>query len=449
MKIAILSQPADPVRPRGPSSSLAIWAREVSRCLAKGCEVAIFCRREGVDKSVEWDDGVQYRRFARIRDLRIVSGLRWRLQHYGYNPSFIPFWSALEAFSYVLQVAIYLRRHEYDVVHIINYSQFASVIRAINPRLKIVLHMQCEWLTQLNRNMIEARIKNVDLVIGCSAYITDLIRARFPQFADRCHTVFNGVDVKCFSPLKGTGGTKDGKHPRLLFVGRVSPEKGVHVLIEALPKIIERFPEAHLDIVGPNMGSVPYDMNVSLADDEKTKDLAVFYDGRRACNYFPRLEKDLASAHLDAKVRFHDHLSQPDLVKFYQNASVFIFPAVWHEPFGMPVAEAMACELVVVATRSGGITEIVEERKSGLLVERGNPEALAAAICLLLEDEDRCKSMGKAGRKRVLEHFSWETIARQLLELYRTGCPDHSSMEPGKPAAASVVGASADDEHDE
>jgi glycosyltransferase involved in cell wall biosynthesis len=108
-----------------------------------------------------------------------------------------------------------------------------------------------------------------------------------------------------------------------------------------------------------------------------------------------------------------------DLIKRYCNSDLFVFPSVWKEPFGMPVAEAMACGTPVVATRSGGITEIIEHGKTGFLVERGDPSSLADAILLLLEDQNLRKSMGKAGRQRAVELFTWDRIAQVLVSCYR------------------------------
>lgn len=204
----------------------------------------------------------------------------------------------------------------------------------------------------------------------------------------------------------------------MLFVGRVSPEKGVHVLIRAFQKVVEHFPEAYLEVVGPTTGPVPFEFVVALSDDEKVRGLSTFYDGKCECHYFPRLQKDLVDLNLGTKVKFHGSLSQSELVNYYQGASVFVFPSVWNEPFGIPLVEAMACEVPVVASRCGGMTEIVEHGKSGLLVERDNPEALADAVCRLLDDEGLRRSMGKAGRERVLARFSWGKISACLQEQY-------------------------------
>ena len=106
------------------------------------------------------------------------------------------------------------------------------------------------------------------------------------------------------------------------------------------------------------------------------------------------------------------------LIGLYQGADLLAFPSVWHEPFGIPIVEAMACGLPVVATRGGGVPEIIEDGETGILVERGDAAALAQGIIRLLGDDALRARMGRAGRRRAVERFSWETVAENLLACY-------------------------------
>src|SRR6185312_12150781 len=99
-------------------------------------------------------------------------------------------------------------------------------------------------------------------------------------------------------------------------------------------------------------------------------------------------------------------------------AGIFVFPSLWHEPFGIPVIEAMASGLPVVATRAGALPEIVVDGETGILVERGDHEGLAAAISRLLADARLRERMGNAGRERVRQLFTWERAVSRLEELY-------------------------------
>jgi len=118
-------------------------------------------------------------------------------------------------------------------------------------------------------------------------------------------------------------------------------------------------------------------------------------------------------------VVFTGSVPREQLINFYRNADIFVFPPVWNEPFGIPVIDANAVGVPVVSTLSGGIIETVKNGETGLLVERGNASALAEAILRILSDEDLRKSMVTAARKRVVELFSWEKIVEDLLNYYK------------------------------
>jgi len=112
-------------------------------------------------------------------------------------------------------------------------------------------------------------------------------------------------------------------------------------------------------------------------------------------------------------------LEDHDLVNLYNEAAVFACPSVY-EPFGIINLEAMACETPVVATRVGGIKEVVVNEETGLLVPPGEPAKLGRAITRILEDPQTGAKMGKAGRRHVLRNFTWDRIAARTLELYRS-----------------------------
>jgi glycosyltransferase involved in cell wall biosynthesis len=324
-----------------------------------------------------------------------------------------PLFASGVAYSeYSLKVARDIRKRGCNFVHISNFSQIVPIVRFLNPAVKIALHMHCEWLNQLDSRIIRRRLRKCDLVIGCSDYITDRIRRAFPQLAARCHTVYNGVDVSRFVPDKNRAGSNGVK--RLLFVGRIWPDKGPHVLLEAFKQVTERYPQVQLELVGWKQGPPP-EYVVNLSDDEQVRKLAPLYNANYSSYLGHMLPPEIAE-----RVSFHKALAHPELAGHYRNADILVSPSVWNEPFGIPLIEAMATGIPVIATRGGGFPEIVQEGKTGLLVSRGDAEELAEAILRLLEDEDLSRSMGEAGRQRVLERFSWDTIAENLLSEYRS-----------------------------
>jgi glycosyltransferase involved in cell wall biosynthesis len=300
-------------------------------------------------------------------------------------------------------------------VHIHEESQFINIIKAFNPKVKIVLHMHCEWLTQLDHRMIEQRIKKADLILGCSRYITDKIRQSLPSVAGRCRTLYNGVELAPLT-IDPEISKKRLELKQLLFVSRVTPEKGLHVLLDALKEIVEKDPQVHLEVVG-YLTTFPVEIGIWLSDDREIQKLESFYTKGSPRPYLDYLERKLVSLNISNNVTFHGLISNEQKLKLFQTAEVFVQPSVWSEPFGMSVIEAMAYQLPVVATKAGGIPEIVEDGETGLLVSPGDSCELAKAILQLLSNVELRRKMGKAGLKRV-EYFSWDNVVTNLLRLY-------------------------------
>lgn len=417
MKIAILHQPFCTVSPTNPNGSVEIITYEMARHLTRSCDVIIYAKKGHDEKDFEYYRGVQYRRISAYADEKfsyIAWGIERKLLKLLRFRNFRRplFASELYCLTYALQVARDIRSQKCDIVHIHNFSQFVPIIRALNPKIKIVLHMHCEWLTQLDRAMIESRLRKVDLVIGVSRYITEKIRRCFPELADRCQTLNNGVDVNIFVPKNTIGARKNDDIRHLLYIGRISPEKGVHVLLKAFQEVLNQIPQAQLKLVGPQ-DVVPIECLAALSNDPKEVDLKRFYSS----NYNSHLRNQL-SPNAVSHVSFTGSFPQRSLINFYREADVCVVPSVCNEPCGMPILEAMAMGVPIIATRGGGTSELVKEGETGLLVERDDASALAEAILSILSDEELRKSMVKAARKRAVELFSWEKISRDLLVQY-------------------------------
>jgi glycosyltransferase involved in cell wall biosynthesis len=295
-----------------------------------------------------------------------------------------------------------------------NFSQYVPLIRAFNTNAKFVLHMHCEWLTQLDASMIEGRLQQTDLVIGCSDYITNKIRIRFPEHADRCQTVFNGVDLARFAAKNGTGAVQKDDVKRLLFSGRISPEKGIHVLLDAFRQVIKHYPDSLLELAGA-VGIAPMKFIVALSDEASVQALATLYEGN---DYLTQLKAKL-SPDISNRVSFLGFVPHSHLVDNYRRADVLINPSL-SEAFGMSLVEAMAVGTPVVAARVGGMVDIVEDGETGVLVEPGNAEALAEGIISIISNPELGKALGQAGQKRVQELFTWEQVTHNLARYYQS-----------------------------
>ena len=278
MKIAFLTQPFDMVGPSTQFSSIPIIAYQLARRLASSNEIILYGIQGHHQPREESDNlGIHYKRISveienwLVKPLKVID----RISPF-HDPKKPSFSSYLHHLGYALQVGRDIWRQKCDIVHIFNFSQFGPIIRKVAPDVKIVLHMQCEWLTQLDKEMIEERLVDIDLILGCSDYITNKIRDRFPQFAERCQTAYNGVNLDDFRNLDNSNSDSNEK---ILFVGRISPEKGVHVLLDAFEFVLTKHPHAQLNIVG-SPGVVPFDYVVKVSDEEEVVKLGSFYSGR-------------------------------------------------------------------------------------------------------------------------------------------------------------------------
>ena len=250
MKIAIVAHPQNVFPPAGGSVARVIW--ESARRLPPQCQVTIFSRRaSGLGKS-SCHEGLLLRRVAVTFDeqivLRLVSYLRrfLGLEQFAWARGYFYFW-------FIVKVALCIRRRGFDLVHLHNYTHFATIMRWLNPTVPIVLHMHCHWLMELDRGMAARRLAAVDAIVSPCASLHDQTRARFSEHAAKCLVVHNGVDHRFFHKKRAASFSGNGcgrQHQQILFVGRITPEKGVHVLLEAMAIVQRAFPEAALLLAG-------------------------------------------------------------------------------------------------------------------------------------------------------------------------------------------------------
>ena len=419
MKLGFLTQVFDNPRPPDPQGSIGIWTWETARRLARSREVIVVGPRLQGGPTVEKLEGVNFRRFPLTAD-HLRSAMR-RFTGFA-PPAEVPEFASDSYYPvYAGRAANAFQREGCSVVHVHNFSQFVPIIRSVSRRTKIVLHMHCDWLVQLDRQVINGRLRQADAIVGCSEYVTSNIRTAFPQYADRCATVFNGVDVEKITV--STGRSRDRRSPRVVFVGRVSPEKGLHVLIDAFERVLNKRPESHLEIIGGEF-VMPLQFTVGISDDPMVQSLCRFYSG----SYLDSLRAQV-NGRLGGRVTFLGHIPRAEMIEHVRQADLFVQPSIASEMFGLAVAEAMAAGVPVVATRICGLPELVADGETGLLVRPGDPEALAEAIIHLLNDSNLSERMGGASRARVERLFSWDKTVAALEHVCRS---EHLQVKPKK-----------------
>jgi glycosyltransferase involved in cell wall biosynthesis len=397
------------------SDAMSIIGYEHSRRLAREATVTLYRPGRISEPSSVVHEGVTFRRVGGTTDKILNSGLRARqrlLKATGrFNPARPMVASRLSSAGYATTVALDSRTRGCDILHLYIYHQHVPLISRLNPRVKLLLNIHDPAQLQHDRARTRKDLTRVDLIVSASQFMTESVANAYPEVADRCVTIHNAVDGQAFA----ADGQVENEAPLILFVGRKSPEKGVHRLLEAFALVAEKAPDARLVLVGPSSLA-----GQELVDRDGTDPL--FNDVREFWGRPGRFRDYLvekAESQTPGKVTFLDRVDHSDLADWYQRADIFVFPSIWEEPFGMPPTEAMAAGLPVVATRSGALPEIVVDGETGLLVDRGDVDGLAQALLELLEDSGERARMGAAGRARVLDHFNWDRHTGDWLRVYR------------------------------
>jgi starch synthase len=253
-------------------------------------------------------------------------------------------------------------------------------------------------------------LEGADAIIGVSEAMRDDILRAYPAIdPGRVSVVHNGIDAEEFRPDPDTGYLArlgiDPDAPSVVFVGRVTRQKGLTHLLHAATMLD---PGVQLVLCAGAPDTPELEAEI-LADVESLR----------------------ATGH--EVLWIEEMLPRPELIQVVSHATVFVCPSVY-EPLGIVNLEAMACETAVVASRTGGIPEVVEDGVTGLLVpleprddgsgEPVDPEAfaqaLAARIATVLADPALAERFGKAGRRRAVERFGWPAIAARVVDVYRS-----------------------------
>ena len=196
------------------------------------------------------------------------------------------------------------------------------------------------------------------------------------------HVIRGGVPIQDQRPSLSSP-------PTVAFAGRLVREKGADVLLHAFAKVVTQLPEARLLLVG---------------------------DGPE----YERLKELISRWRLSTSVSLLGQLPRPEMERCFSSAWVQVVPSRWAEPFGLVAVDAMMRGTAVIASDSGGLSEIVRESETGFLVAPGNVDALAKALLCLLQNRERAEQMGRAGSQVALNHFSETTFVDKFLRLYHT-----------------------------
>ncbi|MFH0731639.1 MAG: glycosyltransferase family 4 protein [Candidatus Omnitrophota bacterium] len=404
MKIIFISPETLPVPPtRG--GAVEAWIFEIMIRLPKSFKIYCLSIYEKKLSKYEKKENITYYRFK--------PGVISKLFTLTYKLPFKRSNSYLYWLPYSFWCAWKIRRLKPDIIHIHNRIQFVPVIKFLNPKSKIILHIHQLAILDIKRVWNSKILRKIDLLIGCSMFLAKETKKKLPGYQNIVH-IYNGYDQNRFMPhwLRNKERevirekfkiTRDEKV--ILYVGRIAQNKGIHLLIEALTRIIEKNGKVRLVIVG---GASPEDAEC-----------------RQYFSYIKRLARKSAND----KVMFTDKIPYEQIDRYYLLGDILVIPSIVKEGLGNIAIEAMATGIPVLASANGGLLETVRHGENGLVVsDVEDIEALAKNIERLIADDKWCLTLGKNGYEFVSKRFNWDVISKEIQNAY---C---SLMRNSKPA---------------
>ena len=410
----------------------------LSREMAKTIEVDVYAWGETPDASSLNDTKLPHE-----ANLHVHFQEPWPLISHGTEAKFK---GALEALSLNLLQNLHLEK--LDVIH--THTWYVAMAGFLAKKLYGIpfvltthsLEPLRAWKAEqlgtgyaLSSWMERTAILDADAIVAVSnGTKADIVKAYPDVDASRIHVIYNGIDLEQYqytadkSALEKYG--VDAERPYVLFVGRITRQKGVTHLVDA----IQYLPPGTQVVLCAGAPDTP-----EIADEMRAKVEAVrrYTPGSQEAaveNFTPDGGHSIATGDPTGTghnlVWIEQMVTREEAIQLYSHCAVFCCPSVY-EPFGIINLEAMACKAPVVASATGGILEVVVDGETGHLVPfEADPvttfptdaakfaKDLAARLTELLKDPAKAKRMGEAGRKRVEEKFSWTAIAAQTIKLY-------------------------------
>lgn len=309
--------------------------------------------------------------------------------------------------TYCNHVVQYVRDHTFDLIHIFNRPRLVLPIRQVAPHAKITLSMHNDMfqLTKINRKEGEEVVRQVSAIVTISNYIGQVIRELYPEAEGKLRTIYSGVDSERFLPgnhpnmasirkqLRQTNGID--QKTVILYAGRLSPNKGVDKLIQALPELAKRFNDLALVIVGSKWFS-----------EEGTTDYIAYV-------------RSLAKR-LPVPVVATGFVPPNEIQNWFAAADLFVCTSQWQEPLARVHYEAMAAGLPIVTTARGGNAEVIAPNENGIVVEKPeDPQDFIEKMTHVLSNRTLMKKMGENGRKLATSLYRWERVASDVLHVWQ------------------------------
>ncbi len=311
---------------------------------------------------------------------------------------------ALTGASIRREIADVLKQEGADIIHVQCVSSNARYARftAKTLDLPLVVTLQGELTmdaTQMfqksegARELMRSSLNGADFITGCSGQtVREAEEFMGENFGERGQVVFNGIRLADFE------NAAPYEHPRpfILGIGRHVPQKGFDILLQSFARLVQ--------------------------NGDQTTDLLLAGDGA----LHDELKQLSLSLGLDGRAHFVGRVDRPKAVSLFKGCAFFVLPSR-HEPMGIVNLEAMAAGKAVVATRVGGVPELVFDGQNGSLVEPVNVDSLFDALQSLVENPQEAARLGKNGAERV-RAYDWDSIAAQYLDVYERAKTRHKPL---------------------
>lgn len=309
---------------------------------------------------------------------------------------------------YIQEVALAVKRFSPHIIDVENRPQYVLTMKRMNPGKRVWLYLHSSTFiapAYISPGKLHKCLQAADKIIVNSEFLRRIVVSKAPEVAAKLRVVYPGVDTVRFPSQYSEEGAAKRESLRqkrglsgkkvVLFIGRLIPLKGVHHLLNIVPQLAKSHPELVVIIVG-----------------------SPFYGSHRKTAYARKLER--IGRKSPGHVRFVPYVPHSKVPDWMLVADVAVVPSGQREAFGLVNVEAMSCGVPVVATRAGGMKEIIRNGETGYLVNQVHIESeLKGRLNLLLSDKQLRQKLGRRSRERVEQTFTWQHTADRWVKLLK------------------------------
>lgn len=294
---------------------------------------------------------------------------------------------------------------KFDLIHIFNRPKLVLSIRKAAPRARIILSMHNDMFNSFKIHPSEgaAVIDQTERILTISNYVGNEVAALFPNAKGKLKTIYSGVDLNRFSPWTESEASRKeretirsefglGSKKVILFVGRLSRNKGPHVLVKAMSQISHK--DAALVVVGGAWYS-----------DNSISDYVAYVRALAEKSPIPVITTGYVQSH--------------EVHRWFNAGDLFVCTSLWQEPLARVHYEAMAAGLPFLTTERGGNPEITAEPFGKLIHNPEDPAEYAQKLNVMLSDLQSARRNGLQGRRLAEKNFTWDRVARDILTVWQ------------------------------